>query len=74
MAQQMPGGSGPKVADMGMDPEKKKKGVDPRDLIGHFHSKRDIFDYLLFNRKPMINPQYLCLGQYYMRGTLGLTS
>ena len=66
MAQQMPGGSGPEVGDKRRQPEEDKKGVDPRDLIGRFRSKRDIYDYLLLHRKPMINPLCVCLGQYYM--------
>ena len=56
MAQQIPGGSGHKVCDMGRDPEKEEKGVDPRDLILHCRSKREIIEYLLFIRKPMKNP------------------
>ena len=66
MAQQRPGGSGPKVGEKRRQPEEEKKGVDPRDLIGRFRSKRDIYDYLLLHRKPMFNPRPLCLGQYYM--------
>ena len=58
--------SGPDVGDKESDPEEVEKRVCSRDLIGRFRSKRDIYDYLLLHRKPMINLQPLCLGQYYM--------
>ena len=51
MAQQMPGGNVAKIGDMCRAPEEEKNSVDPRDLMGRFRSKRDIYDYLLYHRK-----------------------
>ena len=51
MAQQMPWGNPPKIVDKRRAPEEEKKSVDPRDLIGRFRSKRDIYDYLHYHRK-----------------------
>ena len=51
MALQMPGGNVAKIGEKRRAPEEEKKSVDPRDLVGRFRSKRDIYDYLLYHRK-----------------------
>jgi hypothetical protein len=66
MAQQMPGGNPPKIGEKRRGPEEEKKSVDPRDLMGRFRSKRDIYDYLLYYRKISISLLLMCIGQYYM--------
>ena len=66
MAHQMPGGNAPKIGDKRRCPEEEKKSVDPRDLMGRFRSKRDIYDYLLYHRKIFLSQPLMFVGQYYM--------
>jgi hypothetical protein len=66
MAQQMPGGNVAKIGDKRRAPEEEKKSVDPRDLMGRFRSKRDIYNYLLYHRKILLANPLICVGQYYM--------
>ena len=62
----MPGGNALKIGDKRRAPEEEKKSVDPRDLMGRFRSKRDIYDYLLYHRKILLAHDPMCVGQYYM--------
>jgi hypothetical protein len=49
-----------------MKPEEAKNVLDIRDLIARFRSKRDLYDYLLYQSKPYSNYVNQKIGQYFL--------
>ena len=50
----------------GKQPEELKGGLDARDLIGRFRSKRDIYEYLSQHRKMKASDRLYYVGQYFL--------
>jgi hypothetical protein len=47
-------------------PEESKNSIDARELVAKFRSKKDLYDYLLFQSKMIKFFGFWIIGQYYM--------
>jgi hypothetical protein len=47
-------------------PEEVKNMLDARDLVARFRSKKDLYDYLLYQSNKLLINNTLKSGQYFM--------
>ena len=56
----------PKIGEKRREPEELKGGLDARELVARFRSKKDLYDYLALQSKFAQTHPHFPIGQYFM--------